>query len=50
MSRADLEARLLKLERDIEKAKTAIWLAEHEREQLRFDPRRLLQAEAKAAV
>jgi hypothetical protein len=48
MTRAELEQRLIDLDRRIEASKTAIWLAEHEREQLRFELRRLLQAEAKA--
>ena len=45
MTRAELEARLLELERDIEKSKTAIWLAEHERLQLRTELLRLIHKE-----
>ncbi|GEM_PF-4546715 len=45
MSRAELEQRLIDLERSIEASKTAIWLAEHEREQLRFELRRMLNKE-----
>jgi hypothetical protein len=39
MTRAELEQRLIELERDIQKAKTAIWLAERQRLQLRFELR-----------
>jgi hypothetical protein len=48
MSRAELETRLLELEREIEKHRTGIWLAEFEREQLRTALRRLIAAESKA--
>lgn len=50
MSRAELEQRLIDLERSIEGHRTAIWLAEHEREEARFELRRLLQTEAKAGA
>lgn len=50
MTRAELEQRLLELERSIEASRTAIWLAEHEREQLRFELRRLLHAEGKVVA
>lgn len=46
MSRPEIEAKLIELERDIQKAKTAIWLAERQRLQLRFELRRMLQAES----
>jgi hypothetical protein len=46
MSRVDeIEAKLIELERDIQKAKTAIWLAERQRLQLRFELRRLINKE-----
>jgi hypothetical protein len=45
MTREDLEQRLIELERDIQKAKTAIWLAERQRLQLRFELRRLINKE-----
>jgi hypothetical protein len=45
MTRPELEQRLLDLERSIEASKTAIWLAEYEREQLRFELRRLIHKE-----
>ena len=47
MTREDLEQRLIELERDIQAAKTAIWLAERQRLQLRFQLRRLINAESK---
>jgi hypothetical protein len=50
MTRAELEQRLIDLERSIEGHRTAIWLAEQEREQLRFELRRFMQAEAKAGA
>jgi hypothetical protein len=50
MTRPELEQRLIDLERSIEGHRTAIWLAEHERVEVRFELRRLLQAEAKAAA
>jgi hypothetical protein len=46
MTRPELEQRLIELERDIEKSKTAQWLAEFEREQLRFELRRLAHVES----
>jgi hypothetical protein len=45
MTRAEIEAKLIELERDIQKAKTAIWLAERQRLQLRFELRRLINKE-----
>ncbi|HEX3915540.1 MAG TPA: hypothetical protein VHW71_18730 [Steroidobacteraceae bacterium] len=47
MTRAELEQRLIELERSIEASKTAIWLAEHERLQLLNELRRLINAESK---
>ena len=47
MTRAELEARLLELERTIEASKTAQWLAEFERDQLRHELRLALYAETK---
>jgi hypothetical protein len=46
--RAEIETRLLELERDIEKQRTGIWLAEHERETLRNELRWFLYAADKA--
>jgi hypothetical protein len=45
MTREELEQRLIKLDSDIEQAKTAIWLAERQRLQLRFELRRLINKE-----
>lgn len=50
MTRTELEQRLIDLERSIEGHRTAIWLAEHEREEARFELRRILLADAKAAA
>lgn len=50
MNRAEIEQRLLELERDIERHRTGIWLAEHERETLRHELRRHLQTEIKAVA
>ena len=47
-TRPELEQRLIDLERSIEVHRTGIWLAEHEREQLRTELRRHLQAESNA--
>jgi hypothetical protein len=48
MTRAEIESRLIELERQVEQHRTGIWLAEHERLPLLNDLRRLLQAESKA--
>jgi hypothetical protein len=45
MTRPELEQRLIDIEHRIEQSRTAIWLAEHEREELRFELRRLLNKE-----
>ncbi|MEA3196292.1 MAG: hypothetical protein QOF32_344 [Gammaproteobacteria bacterium] len=45
MTRAEIEQRLIDLERQIEQHRTGIWLAEFEREQLRTKLRRLMHAE-----
>jgi hypothetical protein len=50
MTRAEIEQRLLDIAREIESAQTVIWLREHEREQLRTELRRHLQAEDKAGA
>ena len=47
MTRAEIEQRLIDLEREIEQHRTGVWLAEFEREQLRTELRRHLQAESK---
>jgi hypothetical protein len=44
---AEFEQRLIDLDHRIEASKTTIWLAEQEREEVRLELRRLLQAEAK---
>jgi hypothetical protein len=46
MTRAELEKRLQELAVDIEAAQTRIWLAEHDRETLRHELRRLLHGAA----
>lgn len=46
MTRHDLEQRLAELERTIESAKTAQWLAEHERYELLNELRRLAHLES----
>jgi hypothetical protein len=46
MTRTEIESRLIELERAIEQHRTSIWLAEFEREQLRTELRRHLQAES----
>ena len=48
MTREELEQRLIELDREIQQAKTTIWLCEHEREQLRFELRRLINKETSA--
>jgi hypothetical protein len=45
MNRVEIETRLLELERRIEVSRTVIWLAEHEREQLRHELRRIINRE-----
>jgi hypothetical protein len=50
MSRAEIESKLLELERRIEQSKTVTWLAERERDELRFELRRVIHAEAAAAA
>ncbi len=42
MTRAELERRLVDLDREIELRRTAIWLADQERETLRHELRRLI--------
>lgn len=49
-TRPELEQRLIDLEREIEVHRTGIWLAEHEREQLRTELRRLMHADGKVAA
>ena len=46
MSRPELEQRLIELERSVEQHRTGIWWAEFEREQLRFELRRLAHIES----
>jgi hypothetical protein len=46
MTRPELEQRLLDLDREIERHKTAQWLAEHERLQLRTELLRLNHKES----
>ena len=46
MSRPEIEAKLIELAAEIERAQTAIWLAEFEREQLRNELRRLPRGES----
>jgi hypothetical protein len=41
MTRPEIEAKLIELERSIEQHRTGIWLAEFERDQLRHELRRL---------
>jgi hypothetical protein len=50
MNRNELETRILEIERDIEQHRTAVWLCEHEREQLRHSLRKLINDESKAAT
>jgi hypothetical protein len=50
LTRTELEQRLIEFERDIEGHRTAIWLVEHDREQLRFELRRLVHAEGNVDV
>jgi hypothetical protein len=50
MTRTELEQRLIELEHHIEQHRTGIWLAEFERDELRFELRRAMQAESKAAT
>lgn len=50
MTRAEIEQRLTDLERSIEGHRTAIWMAERERDELRFELRRFMQADAKAGA
>jgi hypothetical protein len=47
MTRAELEQRLLELERRIEQSKTVTWLAERERDEALFELRRLTATESK---
>jgi hypothetical protein len=47
---AEIEQRLIDLERRIEGHRTAIWLAEHEREEARCELRRILQADGEVAA
>jgi hypothetical protein len=50
VTRPEIEQRLIDLEHEIEKHRTGIWLAEHDRETLRQELRRLIHAEGKAAA
>ena len=50
MTRADLEQRLIDLDRRIEASKTEIWLCERERDEVRVELRRLLHADSKAGA
>jgi hypothetical protein len=50
VTRPEIEQRLTELAAEIEQAQTRVWLAENEREQLRFELRRLINAESKAAA
>jgi hypothetical protein len=47
VNRAELEQRLADIERQIEGHRTAIWLAERDRDEARHELRRLLHAETK---
>ena len=49
MTRPEIDQRLIELAAEIEKAQTAIWLCEFEREQLRNELRRLIHGESGAA-
>lgn len=48
MTQAEIESRLIEIAREIEAAQTKVWLCEFEREQLRTELRRHLQAESNA--
>jgi outer membrane protein TolC len=50
MTRAEVERRLAELAAEIEQAQTRMWPAEHQRETLRHELRRLINAESKAAI
>jgi hypothetical protein len=51
MNRAEIESRILEIEHRIEQSRTVIWLSERERDELRFELRRLIHAEdSKAAT
>lgn len=43
----ECEQRLIEIDHDIQKSKTALWLAERQRLQLRFVLRRLIHVESK---
>jgi hypothetical protein len=47
VNRAELDARLLELEREIQTHRTAIWMCERSRDEALFDLRRLIATESK---